>query len=125
VDEKFPPTDLDLDVLVKRVRKLVKAYPLIQRITLHELDGELPRYLISVEVENLVTGKPAACVGLGTKCGLGCKVPPGSRFRGVFAGFRARESAVTQVPHFLHPHQPDFPGERGVWSFVLGVFMDW
>jgi hypothetical protein len=58
VDEKFPPTDLDLDVLVKRVRKLVKAYPLIQRITLHELDGELPRYLISVEVENLVTGKP-------------------------------------------------------------------
>jgi len=26
---------------------------------------------------------------------------------------------------FLHPHQPDFPGERGVWSFVLGVFMDW
>ena len=51
--EKFPPTDLDLEVLVRRVRKLANAYPLIQRISLHELEGELPRYLISVDVENL------------------------------------------------------------------------
>jgi hypothetical protein len=53
-----PPKDLDIDTLTRFVAKLARGYSAIQRITLHELDVELPRHLISVEVENFLTEKP-------------------------------------------------------------------
>jgi len=84
------------------------------------------RALQSPPAEALKPALNAACVGMGGG-GLGCKVPPGSRFRGVFAGFRARESAVTHATHFciLTNLISLANAEYGQIVFVLGVFMDW
>lgn len=106
--DKSPPMDLDMDVLVRRVRKLAKAYPLIQRITLHELEDELPRYLIAVEVENFLTEKPEG--------GFTDPVPADE--------IRAEREKGRMAP--ADPEKPDnFREVKPEWADLFKVINEW